>query len=123
MKNYNKNIGSYGEDIGINFLKEKGYYILDKNFRNKYGEIDVICKFKDMIIFVEVKSRYNNSFGRPMEAITCSKQKKIINLCKYYIYKRKLFNYNCRFDVIEVYFNAKNDLNNIIHIEDAFRAY
>lgn len=123
MKNYNKNIGDYGEDIGITLLKEKGYYILDRNFRNKYGEIDVICKFKDMIIFVEIKSRYNSSFGKPSEAVTYSKQKKIINICKYYIYKNKLFNYNCRFDVIEIYFNTKNDLSNIIHIEDAFRNY
>ncbi len=123
MKNYNKNIGSYGEDLGIKFLIDKGYFILDRNFRNRYGEIDAICKFKGLIIFVEIKSRYSSSFGTPLEAITCSKQKRIINLCKYYIYKKKLFNYNCRFDVIEVYFNTSNDSNKIIHIEDAFRSY
>ncbi len=123
MGKYNKNIGSYGEDLASSYLISKGYYLLSKNFRNKYGEIDLIFRYDGMIIFVEVKSRYNYSYGLPLEAVTYYKQKQIINLCKFYILTKKLFNYNCRFDVIEVYFNKDNESYFLNHIEDAFRGY
>ncbi|ATD54952.1 YraN family protein [Clostridium chauvoei] len=121
MKSFNKDIGNYGEDLAYNYLKSHGYYILKRNFRNRFGEIDLICKKDGIIIFVEVKSRYSSLYGTPIEAITYSKQKQIINLCKYYITLNKLYNYNCRFDVIEIFLNPKNNLFLINHYEDAFR--
>ena len=96
MSKFNKCIGFYGEDLASSYLKSKGYYILDKNFKNKYGEIDLICRHDGLIIFVEVKSRYNYNYGLPCEAVTYSKQRQIINLCKFYLLTRKLFDYNCR---------------------------
>jgi len=83
----------------------------------------LIFRYEGMIIFVEVKSRYNYSYGLPLEAVTYYKQKQIINLCKFYILTKKLFNYNCRFDVVEVYFNKDNESYFLNHIEDAFRGY
>lgn len=121
MKKYNKLIGNYGESLALNFIKTKNYKLLDKNFRIKSGEIDLICKFKDIIIFIEVKSRYNSNLGSPSESVTYFKQKQIINLSNYYIYKFNLYNYNVRFDVIEVFFNTKDESFIINHIEDAFR--
>ena len=121
MKNFNKDIGNYGEDISYNFLKKQGYYVLSRNFRTKYGEIDIICKKNDLIIFIEIKSRYNYNHGSPIEAITYSKQMQIIKLCKFYIYTNNLIKYNVRFDVIEVFFNIDNNLHSINHITDAFR--
>ena len=121
MKGFNKDIGNYGEDLSFEFLKRNGYSILSRNFRNRCGEIDIICKKDDLIIFVEIKSRYNYNYGSPIEAITYSKQKQIIKLCKFYIYINKLINYNFRFDVIEVFFNKDNNLYSINHITDAFR--
>ncbi|NKF06029.1 YraN family protein [Clostridium gasigenes] len=121
MKGFNKDIGNYGEDLAFEFLKRNGYFILSRNFRNRCGEIDIICKKYDLIIFVEIKSRYNYNYGSPIEAITYSKQKQIIKLCKFYIYINKLINYNFRFDVIEVFFNKDNNLYSINHITDAFR--
>ena len=121
MKNFNKDIGNYGEDLSLEFLKRNGYYILNRNFRNKCGEIDIICKKDDLIIFIEIKSRYSYTHGSPIEAITYSKQKQIIKLCKFYIYINKLITYNIRFDVIEVFFNKDNNLYSINHITDAFR--
>lgn len=121
MKSFNKDIGNYGEELSFEFLKRKGYYILSRNFRNRSGEIDIICKKDDLIIFVEIKSRYNYNYGSPIEAITYSKQKQIIKLCKFYIYINKLINYNFRFDVIEIFFNKDNDLYYLNHITDAFR--
>lgn len=121
MKNFNKDIGNYGEDISYDFLKKQGYFVLSRNFRTKYGEIDIICKKNDLIIFIEIKSRYNYNHGSPIEAITYSKQMQIIKLCKFYIYTNNLIKYNVRFDVIEVFFNMDNNLHSINHITDAFR--
>ena len=121
MKNFNKDIGNYGENLSVEFLKRNGYYILSRNFRNRSGEIDIISRKDDLIIFIEIKSRYNYNHGSPIEAITYSKQKQIIKLCKFYMYINKLIKYNIRFDVIEVFFNKYNNLYSINHITDAFR--
>ncbi|MGL5379820.1 YraN family protein [Clostridium sp.] len=121
MKGFNKDIGNYGETLAFNYLRKNGYYILKRNFRNRFGEIDLICKKNDIIIFVEVKSRYSSLYGTPLESITYSKQKQIINLCNFYITLNKLYQYNCQFDVIEVFLNKDNNLFLINHIQDAFR--
>lgn len=123
MKSFNKDIGNFGEDLALNYLKNKGYLTLKRNFRNRYGEIDLICKKNDLIIFIEVKSRYNSCYGSPSEAVTYSKQKQIIKLCTFFITLNKLYEYNCRFDVVEVIFNNSNNSYLINHITDAFRAY
>lgn len=70
MKKYNKAIGTYGESIARDFLVNNGYRILDMNFRNKFGEIDIISFKDDLIVFCEIKSRYTNSFGNPIESVT-----------------------------------------------------
>lgn len=121
MKGFNKDVGNYGENLSSEFLKRNGYSILSRNFRNKCGEIDIICKKDDLIIFVEIKSRYSSSYGHPTEAITYSKQKQIIKLCKFYICINNLINYNFRFDVVEVFLNKNNNHYSINHITDAFR--
>lgn len=123
MNSFNKDIGNYGEELALTYLKDKGYRIISRNFRNKYGEIDLICKLKDLLIFIEVKSRFSSLYGSPLEAVTYFKQKQILKLCKLYIMKNNLYNLNCRFDVIEIYFNINNDLYSINHIIDAFRGY
>ncbi|MGN0027892.1 MAG: YraN family protein, partial [Clostridium sp.] len=80
MKKYNKDIGSYGENLAIDYLVNRNYNLLAKNFRNKHGEIDLIFKKSDTIIFIEVKSRYSYHFGLPRESVTYFKQKQIIYL-------------------------------------------
>lgn len=123
MKNLNKAIGNYGESLAYSYLKKKGYCILKQNYRNRFGEIDLICKEDNIIVFVEVKSRYSSLYGSPLESVTYSKQKQIINLCKFYITLNKLHQYNCRFDVIEIILNTKDNSFLINHIEDAYRTY
>lgn len=123
MKSFNKDIGSFGEDLSINYLIDNGYYILEKNYRNKIGEIDIICKKNNLLIFIEVKSRYTNSYGFPIESVTYYKRKQIIKVSMLYIILNKYNNFNIRYDVIEVFFNKNNDLFNINHTTDAFRTY
>lgn len=123
MKKFNKEVGNYGEFIAKNYLLDKDYDLVETNYRNKYGEIDIICFDKDILVFIEVKSRFNTKYGRALESINIKKQKKIVNLSLLYIIKKRFTNINCRFDVIEVYFNTTNDTYEINHIYDAFRTY
>lgn len=121
MKRLNKEIGSYCEDLAQKFLKNNNYHIIDCNFRNFLGEIDIICARDDLLIIVEVKGRYNYDYGLPKESINFSKQKSIIKITNSYIHYKKFFDTNIRFDVIEIYLNQKNTLFKINHIKDAFR--
>ena len=123
MHSYNKDIGSFGEALARDYLISKGYKILNMNFRNKFGEIDIICKKNNLLIFCEIKSRYSNSFGSPIESITCYKQKQIIKVSELYLISKKYYNFNVRYDIIEVIFNTITSSHIINHVQDAFRAY
>ena len=123
MHSYNMDIGSFGEALSRDYLISKGYKILNMNFRNKFGEIDIICKKNNLLIFCEIKSRYSNSFGSPIESITCYKQKQIIKLSELYLISKKYYNFNVRYDIIEVIFNTITSSHIINHVQDAFRAY
>lgn len=123
MSCYNKTIGNYGENLSLKHLIKNNYKILDTNFRTSYGEIDIVATINNIIVFLEIKSRYTDSFGKAIESITYYKQKQIIKLSKYYIHKYNLYNYNVRYDIIEVYFNNRNNLYKLNHIIDAFRTY
>lgn len=121
MKKYNKSIGFYGEDLSAKFLEKEGYSILEKNFNCSSGEIDIIAIKDEIISFIEVKSRFSNSFGNPKESVTCSKQGRIINVAKYYLHKKKLYNYYIRFDVIEINFHIDSSKYELNFLKDAFR--
>jgi putative endonuclease len=112
----NRQVGAIGEDIARNYLVENEFIILEQNYRNKIGEIDLIAKKEDEIIFIEVKSRKNLNYGYPSEAVNMKKQLKILNTSKIYILANRLNNSRLRYDVIEVYLRD----NNINHIENAF---
>jgi len=112
----NKQKGDLGEDIACRYLLSKGAEILESNYKIKTGEIDIITKLENEIVFVEVKSRSNIKYGYPSEAVNYKKIKKIVNTAKYYILKKNLHNVPIRFDVIEVYLNE----NKVNHIVNAF---
>lgn len=122
MGSYNKDIGNLGEQISENFLVESGYTILDRNFRCKTGEIDLIAREGDYICFIEVKTRCGNLFGSPCEAVNYPKQQRISKTAQMYILKKKLFKFNFRFDVIEVILNKENSRSSIKLIKNAFDA-
>ncbi|WP_298837498.1 YraN family protein [Clostridium sp.] len=121
MKAFNKDIGKFGEEIAENFLKNLNYRIIEKNFRCKCGEIDLIAASKDYICFIEVKTRYGINFGIPAESVTIYKQHKIYKTAQVYILKKNIINSNFRFDVIEVLLNRDNNDFLVNHIEDAFQ--
>ncbi|QAA33226.1 YraN family protein [Clostridium manihotivorum] len=121
MKNFNKSIGSTGEDIAAEFLIKDGYKILERNFNSRNGEIDIIGWDKDILCFIEVKTRYTSDYGSPIEAISITKANKIKKVCQFYILKNYLYDINIRFDVVEVYLNYQNTSSEINVVKDAFR--
>jgi len=116
----NIELGSIGEQLASNYIKGNGYYILDCNYRTKLGELDIIAKKDNIIVFIEVKTRTSNIYGEPSEAVNYNKQKKIHRLSQQYILHRRL-DQDCwiyRFDVIEVKIRDKK--YKINHIQNAF---
>ena len=109
--------GKKSEIIASEFLKEKGFKIIELNHKNKIGEIDIIAKDKDYLVFVEVKARTTRAFGDPLEAVNFKKQQKIRNVARLYLIKTRNINANCRFDVVSIL--GKDDFE-ISHIENAF---
>ena len=106
MKRYRQAIGKLGEHKAGNYLKRRGYQILETNYRTKAGEIDLIAKEKDCLVFVEVKTRTNAEYGTPAEAVSFYKQQHMINSARYYL-ARQGGECECRFDVIEVIVPSK----------------
>lgn len=86
-------------------MKEEGYFILDRNYRNRYGEIDIIAKKDKCLIFIEVKTRTNLEYGDPLEAINKLKTSRIKRLASFYIASNKLSGFNPRFNVISIIIN------------------
>lgn len=108
--------GKIGEKIAQKYLVSKGMNIICNNYRSKFGEIDIIARFENKIVFVEVKSRTSKNYGLACEAVDLKKIKKITAVAKYYMLENNLKNCEIRFDVVEVYFDEER----INHIENAF---
>ena len=109
-----KILGNKGEALAKEFLKKQKCKILETNYSNKLGEIDIIAEKDDVLVFVEVKARTTLKFGLPRESVTAYKQHKIKMVASYYLQKTKQFNKVCRFDVIEILGDKIN------HIQNAF---
>ena len=99
---YKKFLGRAGEIKAAEFLKKKGYKIITKNYKTPFGEIDVIAKDGDYIVFVEVKTRVNDDYGAPSEAVNFRKREKYFKVATYYLQCANKMDEPCRFDVIEI---------------------
>jgi putative endonuclease len=110
-------LGRQGEEIAAAYLLKQGYVILDVNWRAGRNEIDLIVKDKDFLVIVEVKSRQNDSFTEPEEAVTKEKQQALIRAANAYIF-RKNINLETRFDIISIIHNKEE--TRINHLKDAF---
>jgi len=110
-------LGKEGEDIAAEFLKKKGLSIIRKNYRTVFGEIDIIARDRDVIVFVEVKTRADNAFAHPFEAVNKKKREKIrkVALCFMKGLKKE---FPARFDVLSI--TKDRGETRINHIKDAF---
>jgi len=110
-----KDKGKESEDLACDYLKSKNYRIIERNFRTRRGEIDIIAEKDGVLIFVEVRSLRKGLFN-PIESIGRRKLERIIKAAKYYLMKRR--NAVCRFDVIGIIGDGEE--RSIEHIENAF---
>lgn len=113
-KFYKKLLGNLGERKACKFLKKKGYRVIQKNWVTKFGEVDLIALYKDLIVFIEVKTRSSITYGNPREAVDFYKQNKYIKMAEYYLLVNNIKDKNVRFDVVEI---LNDEIN---HIENAF---
>ena len=110
--------GKEGEKIAAIYLEKNGYRIIEVNFRCPIGEIDIVAKEKDDLVFVEVKTRKSIALGYPEQAVGIRKQKKMSQLALWYMQKRKIADTNARFDVVAITLIPDN--NEVRLIQNAF---
>ena len=110
--------GRRGEEIALEYLRRRGYAILERNYRCRFGEIDLVAKEGQTIVFVEVKSRRSVSCGIPAEAVGPAKQKKMAAVALCYLQEKRLHDRAARFDVVSVL--MKHPKPEIEIIRDAF---
>jgi putative endonuclease len=121
MSNSTRHFGRQGEEAAVEFLQQSGYRILEKNFRNKIGEVDVIAIDKDTVCFIEVKSRRTSRSGSPWEAISPFKQRKIIQVALSYLKWKQWLSQKARFDVVGIW-EEENSIPRIEILKNAFDA-
>lgn len=111
-------LGRDGERIAENYLAKKGYRLVERNYRCPLGELDLIALDRKVVVFIEVKTRVDDSFGPPLESVNPRKQKKMIGAAQYFISQHRLQNRDARFDVVGISFSGDEPV--IEHIENAF---
>ncbi len=114
------NIAKIGESLAAKHLKARGCKILVQNYRAGRGEIDIIVRDGEFIVFVEVKTRRSLRFGLPQEAVTIQKQRQISKIALAYLQSHNLLDTPCRFDVIAIHLSPQLELLKLEQIESAF---
>ncbi len=120
MKTRRQAIGSWGEHLAERYLLERGYQILGKNVRTPYGEIDILARQNDELVFVEVKTRTNTAFGLPEAAITTKKQTHMIRAAQAYLQANpELADCTWRIDVMAISGKPGQSSPEIVYFENA----
>ena len=112
-----QSIGKKGEDQAVEFLKEKGYKILERNYRFKKSEVDLICQKEDLLIFVEVKARRSKTYGYPESFVSANQQKAIIRASQEYVIANS-WKRDIRFDIVAIL--ELKGRSEVEHFKDAF---
>jgi putative endonuclease len=113
-------LGRYGENTAEQFLRNKGYEIVDRNVRTRYGEIDLIAADGDVLVFVEVRTRSGVGYGTPAESVTWRKRRKLRELALAYLQSCRVPVKQFRFDVIGIVYSPGKGMPHIHHIPHAF---
>ncbi|HEY6361550.1 MAG TPA: YraN family protein, partial [Vicinamibacterales bacterium] len=104
-KDARQSLGKQGEDLACAELCRRGYELLDRRYRTRYGEIDIVARHRGAIVFVEVKARGTEDFGGAAAAVTGSKQRRIGQMAVDFLSRRRLTAQPCRFDVVAISFD------------------
>jgi len=118
LQSSTKEKGDRGEELAVSFLVNKGFEIIEQNYRYGKGELDIIARYEGFLVFVEVKSRESLDYGFPEEAITRKKITQIRRIAEGYLAEKNITDENIRFDVVAILF-LNNEVS-INHYENAF---
>lgn len=118
MSRHNLILGKSGEEAATRFLIHRGYKILARNYKTSLGEIDIVARDKDSLVFIEVKARRSDRFGMPCEAVSKFKQRQISKAALLYLKEKNLLNQNARFDIVSILYSR--DEPKLDLIKDAF---
>ena len=116
MSDIRKKTGNYGEKLAVSFLLKNKYKVIETNFRTRFGEIDIVCKKNNQIIFVEVRTKTNVNFGAPEESVNRKKQEKLILMANQYLSAKKMLHSSFRIDGIFIV--IEQDKTDIRHLEN-----
>lgn len=125
---HRRDIGVRGEEIAASYLEERGYVVMERNYRYERAEVDLVCYEPSadhaggMIVFVEVKTRTGTGFGLPEEAVSTAKRKQVTHAARAFLYERQLEGSPCRFDVVSILLAHEAEWPEIRHIRNAFNA-
>lgn len=114
-----QNLGRWGEAQAAEYLVEKGYEILSQNFRTRYGEIDIVARIENQLVFVEVKTRSSTSLGAPEISVTVQKQQHLIASAQAYLQAKPDCQDDWRIDVIAIRRGGRDEGLEIVHFENA----
>ncbi len=120
MGSHSQKLGQIAEDAAASFLMAQGFIILEKNYRIRTAEIDIIAKDGDTLVFVEVKARSSFSRGTARESVGLAKQQRIVMAASHFLMEKKLFDIRVRFDVVAIC--EENNIFKIELIKNAFQA-
>ena len=112
-------LGLRGENLACDTLLDRGYAIVTRRYSTKHGEIDIVARDGETLVFVEVKTRRDGSFGDPEESVTLQKQQRLVWMATDYLARHNLEETPCRFDVVGI--NTDSDPASVVVIPDAFR--
>lgn len=116
------NLGEWGEGAAVRFLEKKGLTIVERNYTCPRGEIDIVAREGDRLLFVEVKTKTSGERIPPRYSVNRRKQGQIIRAARWYLKEKKASRARCRFDVVEVIGSGAGKPEKLIHIPGAFRA-
>lgn len=111
-------LGKEGERLAERYLQNKGYKLVERNYRCRAGELDLIVLDRRVVVFVEVKTRTGHGFGSPLEAVEFRKQRKMIHAAQFFLAAKGLQQRDARFDVVGVSWAGREPI--VEHIENAF---
>lgn len=112
------NLGYFGETLAASYLTSRGHHIIQRNFKARYGEIDIISTYGDILVFIEVKTRIGEKFGKPEEAITPRKLREVVLTSKYYVLLHPELPEALRIDLIAIALNGDRSVKYLKHIEN-----
>ena len=95
-------LGKLGEDAAVAEIERRGYAVLERRYRTRHGEIDIVAEDGDVVVFIEVKVRATAERGTAAEAVTVQKQRKLVAMATDYLSRRRLTHRRCRFDVVAI---------------------